>query len=101
MSTKPRYPLPEITDHAMARFLDLWPAKAKLSKGRIKRTLWTFIANARPAVLKPQFRARQMAAHAGREVDYRMDRQGRIFVLRGNTLLTVHSGRARRWRVVE
>lgn len=81
----------------MARFLDLFPSKVKLSKDKVKRAIWTRLANASPALLKKRFRARQLALHAGVEVDYRMDRQGLIYVLRGNTLITVHSGRAGRW----
>lgn len=95
-----RYPLPEITEHAMARCLDLWPSLASKPKATIRRRIWTQIANARPAVLKRKFRARQLAKYGGEEVEYRIDKEGRIYVMRGGALLTVHNGHARRWIAV-
>ncbi|MFO1458253.1 MAG: hypothetical protein U1G08_02520 [Verrucomicrobiota bacterium] len=95
-----RYPLPKITDHAMARFLDLCPSLEKRSKDKIRKRIWTQIANARPAVLKRKYRARQLAKYGGEEVEYRMDQEGRIYVMRGGALLTVHNGCARRWIAV-
>lgn len=94
---KERYPLPEITDHAMARCLDLWPFLAKKSKAKIRKRIWTRIANSRPAVLKRRYRARQLAIHGGEEVEYRVDQEGKIYVMRDGALLTVHNGHARRW----
>lgn len=87
--------LPIISNHAIQKFRHLC-ATNESPEEVIKLKIYTLLTNAKPVRLKRQWRVRQLAAHEGKPARYYMSK-GKIIVMCGNVIVTIHNGEAGRW----
>lgn len=90
--------LPIISNHAMEKYRQL--CEAEKSPDRcVAAKIYTLLTNAKQVRLKRQWRVRQLAAHKGVPARYYMSK-GKIIVMCGNVIVTIHNGDAGRWEGV-